>query len=425
MTIHTVKPGESVYSIARQYKVPMERIISDNELTDPGRLAVGQTLVIRYPKEYHIVEPGETLVSIAMRHDMTVNEIFQLNPSLGGQAKIEPGQTLILSLTQPKQGTIATNGYLYPNIDRLTLRKALPFLTYASVFSYDFTPEGDLLQQEDGAVVTIIRSYGTKPMLVLTTLGADGLFSSERASVLLRNEAAQDRLLAQLAETMARKGYAGLDIDFEYIPPEDADAYAAFVKKAEETLGAKGYEVFVALAPKTSRTQKGLLYEAHDYAALGNAADNALLMTYEWGYSRSAPMAVAPINKVRQVVDFALTEIPASKLFLGMPNYGYDWTLPYVQGVSVARSIGNVEAVQQAVEQNAAIEYDWTAQSPHYNYYHSRIGHEVWFEDARSVAAKLALASEKKLRGVSIWSLMKWFPQLWLLIGSLYNIEKR
>lgn len=232
MTIHTVKPGESVYSIAQHYKVPIERIISDNELIDPGRLAVGQTLVIRYPKEYHIVEPGETLASIASRHGMTVNELFQMNPSLGGQAQIEPGRTLVLSLTQPKQGTLATNGYLYPNIDRQVLRKALPFLTYASVFSYGFTPEGDLLQQDDAEVVTIIRSYGTKPLLVLTTLGADGLFSSERAAALLQNPAAQDRLLAQLAETMTRKGYAGLDIDFEYIPPEHADAYAAFVQKA-------------------------------------------------------------------------------------------------------------------------------------------------------------------------------------------------
>ena len=131
-----------------------------------------------------------------------------------------------------------------------------------------------------------------------------------------------------------------MDIDFEYVPPEDADAYAAFVRSVRERLSPAGYTVFAALAPKTSAAQQGLLYEAHDYAALGSAADRALLMTYEWGYALSAPMAVAPINKVEQVVRFAVSQVPPDKLFMGIPNYGYDWTLPYVQGQSRARSLG-------------------------------------------------------------------------------------
>lgn len=104
--------------------------------------------------------------------------------------------------------------------------------------------------------------------------------------------------------------------------PEDADAYAAFVRSVRERLSPAGYTVFAALAPKTSAAQQGLLYEAHDYAALGSAADRALLMTYEWGYALSAPMAVAPINKVEQVVRFAVSQVPPDKLFMGIPNYG-------------------------------------------------------------------------------------------------------
>ena len=170
--------------------------------------------------------------------------------------------------------------------------------------------------------------------------------------------------------------------------------------------------------------QQGLLYEAHDYAALGSAANRALLMTYEWGYALSAPMAVAPINKVEQVVRFAVSQVPSDKLFMGIPNYGYDWTLPYVQGQSRARSLGSVQAVEQAIQVGAPIRYDATAQSPHYNYWRDRAEHEVWFEDARSVRAKLALAGEYQLAGVSIWNIMRYFPQLWLVLNSLYDIEK-
>ena len=99
-------------------------------------------------------------------------------------------------------------------------------------------------------------------------------------------------------------------------------------------------------------------------------------------------------------------------------------TLPYVQGQSRARSLGNMQAVEQAIQVGAPIRYDATAQSPHYNYWRDRAEHEVWFEDARSVRAKLALAGEYQLAGVSIWNIMRYFPQLWLVLNSLYDIEK-
>ncbi len=135
-------------------------------------------------------------------------------------------------------------------------------------------------------------------------------------------------------------------------------------------------------------------------------------------------MAVAPINKVEQVVKFASSVVPTDKIFMGIPNYGYDWTLPYVQGQSRARSLGNVQATEQAIQVGAPIQFDETAQSPHYNYWRERSEHEVWFEDARSVRAKLALASEYRLRGVSIWNIMRYFPQLWLVLNILYDVEK-
>ena len=136
-------------------------------------------------------------------------------------------------------------------------------------------------------------------------------------------------------------------------------------------------------------------------------------------------MAVAPINKVEQVVRYAVSAIAPDKLFLGMPNYGYDWPLPYVKDQTRARSIGNVQAVEQAVQYGAPIRFDETAQSPHYNYWQGRAEHAVWFEDARSVRTKLALAGEYRLGGVSVWNIIRWFPQLWLVLNILYSIEKR
>lgn len=146
---------------------------------------------------------------------------------------------------------------------------------------------------------------------------------------------------------------------------------------------------------------------------------------YEWGYTYSEPMAVAPLPNVRRVVEFALGEIPAQKLWLGIPNYGYDWTLPYVQGESRARSISNQYAVQLAVRYNAAIQYDTTAQTPWFNYWDEEgKEHEVWFEDARSIQAKLALIPEYGLYGAGYWNLMRPFPQNWLILDSEYTIRE-
>ena len=138
---------------------------------------------------------------------------------------------------------------------------------------------------------------------------------------------------------------------------EYADAYPAFVARAKESLG-DGIAVSVSLAPKTSSAQEGLLYRGHDYALLAGAADRALLMTYEWGYTYGPPMAVAPINEVRRVAEYALTQAEPEKYALGFPNYGYDWALPYVRGETAARSLGTEEAVRLAKEKRAAIRFD-------------------------------------------------------------------
>lgn len=131
-----------------------------------------------------------------------------------------------------------------------------------------------------------------------------------------------------------------------------------------------------------------------------------------------------PCPNVRAVVEYALTQIPAEKIWLGVPNYGYDWPLPFVQGETRATSISNRYAVQLALRYNAEIQYDERAQSPWFRYRdESGVEHEVWFEDARSIRAKLALIPEYGLRGAGYWNLMRPFPQNWLVLSSLYNIR--
>lgn len=378
MEIYVVKPGDSVDSIAQQLDANAEQIIFDNQLEYPYALAVGQALLInRY----------------------------------------------VRNATQ----AINVSGYAYPFIERDVLAQTLPYLSELPVFSYGFTMEGKLLPPsygDDSWMIAEALRFGTQPILTLTPFGLDGNFNNQLIHSVVNNAAYTDRLIQNLLETMSAKGYEGVDIDFEYILAQDRDAFSAFVRQVAETMRASGYHTSVALAPKTSADQAGLLYEGKDYRALGEAADHVLLMTYEWGYTYGPPMAVAPINQVRRVVEYALTEIPAEKVDLGIPNYGYDWPLPFERGVTKATTLSNVGAVRLAVEQGAEIKFDNLAESPYFTYVSDGIAHEVWFEDVRSLQAKFRLIQEYNLHGCGYWQIMKWFRANWLLLHNQFFILK-
>ncbi|MDE6875515.1 MAG: glycoside hydrolase [Lachnospiraceae bacterium] len=374
MEIYVVKPGDTVDSIAAATGAALSSIIFNNQLFYPYRLAVGEALLISYE----------------------------------GDAERQ---------------AIDTNGYAYPHIDQDTLRQALPYMSALSVFSYGFTPDGVLIPPriDDTFLINLAQSYGTRPVLTLTPIDASGTFNNNLITALVHNPDAIARLIEALGVQITSRGFEGVDIDFEYILPSDRVAFAEFVAAVRRSVNALGFPVSVALAPKTSDDQKGVLYEGKDYALLGQAADYVLLMTYEWGYTYSVPMAVAPIDKVRRVVEYALTRIPAEKIDLGVPNYGYDWPLPYVSGTTRATSLGNLAARDLAAENGAVIQFDETAQSPWYTYEKDGTAHEVWFEDVRSYRAKFSLVTEYGLRGIGFWQLMRPnLPGFLLMSGTFW-----
>ncbi len=384
MKIYVVRPGDTVDTIAASWGISAQSIIYDNQLVYPYPLAVGQALLLSEPSSSDAENPAET----------------------------------------PDYSVFA-GGYAYPFISRWVLEQTLPYLSDLFVFSYGFTTEGELLppQLDDTFMITMAKSYGTAPILTLTPFGPTGQFSNYLITQMVNSESARQRLIEELTVQIQERGFEGVDIDFEYILPEDKIPFADFVREVRTAINALGYPVSVALAPKTSDTQTGLLYEGKDYRLLGEAADYVLLMTYEWGYTYGPAMAVAPLNKVREVVEYALTKIPPEKIHLGIPNYGYDWTLPFVKGTSKAVTIGNVEAVQIAITQGSAILFDETAKAPYFNYILEGKTHEVWFEDVRSLSAKFELVKEYQLRGMSYWQIMQLFRANWLLLADTFTIQ--
>ena len=378
--------------------------------------------------EIYIVQSGDTVNSIALENGVSVDSVIY-NNQLEYPYALAIGQALLLTkgTVSNERKTVSVNGYAYPFINTFVLNQTLPYLSALSIFSYGFTAEGDLLPPplDDTFMIEAAIQYQAAPILTLTPFGPDGQFSNYLITQLVNNWEARENLIQQIIATLQEKGFQGVDVDFEFILAEDREAFAEFVTRLREELNALGYTVSVALAPKTSDNQAGLLYEGKDYALLGEAANSVLLMTYEWGYTYGPPMAVAPINKVREVVEYAITRIPEYKIDLGIPNYGYDWTLPFVKGESRARTIGNIEAIQIAIENNAEIQFDTVAMTPFFRYTREGLEHEVWFEDVRSMEAKFNLVKEFDLRGMGYWQIMKLFRANWLLLADTFWIKKQ
>ncbi|RNC63117.1 MAG: Spore germination protein YaaH [Candidatus Dichloromethanomonas elyunquensis] len=425
MQIHVVKLDDSIWKIAQIYGVSSQQIIDANKLTDPGRIVVGQVLVIPTIGTVHTVHPGESLWSISRNYGVSVNDIVQRN-HIQNPDSIPVG--LRLYIPKPRL-TIETNAYIDPRMTGTrtgeVVDEAGEHLTYLAVFIYAVNRDGTLTPVEDQAPLNAASNHKVVPILVIGNFEA-GTFSTELAATILSNDSIQDRIITEALNVMAAKGYRVLDFDFEYLGRENRERYNNFLRKASQRVRAAGYNISAALAPKLNADQVGVLYEGHDYPAVGQIVDFIFFMTYEWGWSGGPPMAVSPINQVGRVMEYAISAVPKNKIMMGIPQYGYDWTLPYVRGGTWARSITPQQAVQLAIKYNVSIQYDPTSQAPFFTYADEQgRNHTVWFEDARSIQAKFNLVKELGIRGFFFWVLRGGFPQNWLLLEDNFAVRKR
>mgnify|MGYP000878056202 FL=1 len=427
MQIHIVEPGQSIFQIARLYNTTVASIVGANEVTNPNQLVVGQTLVIPIIGNYHWVQPGDSLYSIGRIYGVSYQRLAEINRIPLNQP-LQIGQRLYIPPGPKRKAEI--NAYVEPLGGTVTAaleeasRRSAPYLTYLAPFSYQIQRDGSLKAPPLNNFPTIARNNNATLMMVVTNL-EEGQFSAELGRIILTNEQIQNRLLDNIISIARQYNFSDIHFDMEFLPPELRENYNNFLRKAKRRLSAEGLLMSTALAPKTSATQAGPWYEAHDYKAHGEIADFVVLMTYEWGYSGGPPMAVSPIGPVREVIEYALTEMPASKIMMGQNLYGYDWTLPFVPGGEYAKAISPQQAIQLAADNNVAISYDSKAQAPFFTYRDDEgKEHEVWFEDARSIQAKFDLVKELVLRGVSYWKLGLAFPQNWLLIEDNFEVVK-
>lgn len=245
------------------------------------------------------------------------------------------------------------------------------------------------------------KSAGIQALALVHNLTTSG-FDGKRAHAMLQNTNSRTRAIADILDILERGGYDGVNIDLENVYPSDRDRLTAFMEELAEKLRPRGYLVTISVPAKTADHAGTEWVGAFDYYALGRVCDHVMLMTYDEHAWTSGPGPIASYNWVERVVRYAITQMPRSKILLGIPAYGYDWNLhtgrvtalSYTQVMNRARSLGIDPS------------WDSTARSPYFKYVDARgERHEVWFESSHSIKPKLDLVTRYDLGGVAIWRL--------------------
>lgn len=417
--IYTVKQGDTLFRISQMTNVPVESIVSANGLNQADDLVIGQNLIIPMNPTTYTVATGDTMYSIARRFNINLRDLINSNPQISNPNVINVGDIINLPDVRP---TIEVNGYALPSISNTTLEASLQNLTYLSPFSYQATSTGELVPLQDERLLTAVSSGQTLANMVVTNIAQDG-FDSDLASTVLNNQNVRNTLINNIISVVTAKNYNGVNIDFEYIYAQDRNNYTNFLRELKGELNKINIPLSVAVSPK-DRELTGTLYAGHDYRAIGEIADRVIIMTYEWGYIYGEPQAISPKNLVEKVIAYATTLIPSQKILMGMPNYAYDWTLPYRPNTA-ATTLTNLQALELARRHGSNINFDNLAQAPHFEYYTTDgTRHIVWFDDARSIDSRLDLVTKYNLAGISIWTINNFNPVLWSVINNKFIVKK-
>lgn len=341
---------------------------------------------------------------------------------------VATGAALIIAITSltgcralDRRGLTPTNviGYV-PYWDQqrgfATVRRHLSLFDEISPMWYSLDADARIVLSDpentvvDLRTVRFLQRQGIKVIPTITDL-RNGDWHPELVSNMLSDPARRQAHVRRIADLVRAKGYDGIDVDYEDLKATDRGAYSAFVRELAEAMHAEGRLVTSSVYAKMSDAGDDPSNEAQDLRTIGAATDQVRVMTYDYHWETSPPGPISPANWVRDVIAWTVTQIPPEKVILGAVLLGYDWvggygtTVDYLQATALAR---RYHAPMRRTGDG----------SPWFRYLREGRQHEVWFEDAVSVRAKLEVARKYQLGGVFFWRLGGEDPAVWSLVSK-------
>ncbi len=415
LILHEVRTEDTISSIAKQYNIPIQRLLQENELSIESELSIGEIITITSPTETYRVKNGDTLSDIALAHEVTVMELLRNNPFLAVREQLMIGEELVIRYDN-KDKKIRVNGMTFSFIDPQVLTKTLPYLTYITVMGCKVDANGNLTDVKPNNIVQTAIEYGVVPLMLVSTLDEFGHGSYEISHKLFNDPEMQKRLVDNILVRLETKGYHGAVFGFQFVLEEDLSNYMNFIEYATNRLHDEGYLSWEVLIPTVFGEQSGI-------SQVNQSIDGIILLSYQWATGYIPNEYQTTYSYIKEYLDAVLAVVSAEKIYLGLTRIAYDWELPYVEGESFVSSLTNPRAVELAVEYGSEISFDEANKISYFRYKTQETEHVVWFKDIRYTNAILDLVNEYGLGGISVWNIM-YFSGIWIALNSQYDVEK-
>ena len=362
MQIHTVKPHDTIFKIARAHSVSPMKIIENNDLENPDKLAVGQKLLILTPTRTYNVRGSDTVERILSRFDMKRRELLRKNPYLAGENNIYPGQILSIRHNTPTYGTAYANGYFYEGTPRDRLSMAMPYLTYLTVAGarrvgnrvgllFDVKPP--LSAAKENAKIPLLRIYDDSRDF-------------------------PEEYIAAIEDSVTKEGFGGVTVAAYRAMREAPEAYSRFMSRLIGRMHERELAVFCEMDGNATTTPPegcdgyGVNYEK---CHMENIPD------FEEGEAAA----------MRRISELA----PAARCYIDLSPYAY------AAGEEMLIS----DAVDTAIGAGQEILYDDDKKICYFAYNKYLAGKResvrVAFESLENIKAKLALVAELGFMGIS------------------------
>lgn len=294
---------------------------------------------------------------------------------------------------------------------------------------YKVDGQGVVWGEPDARMLRLAREHRVRVMPLVDNQA----FDQAMVHALLASPEARRLLVSTLVELCRRHGYWGIQLDFENVAMADRDLYTQLVREAADALHAAGFKLSLAVVHRPDELAGATQYQkwlfenwraGYDLAALGRAADFLSVMTYAQHTRRTPPGPQAGVDWMDSVMRYVLRHVPPEKVSLGVPTGAQHWytsqedritpemARSYSEQVSHARAMGLIE------RHGARLQWSDEAAVPFAHYARAGTWEWIFFENARSFRAKLALVERHRLRGISVWVLGPEDPEIWPILET-------
>ena len=299
-----------------------------------------------------------------------------------------------------------------------TFKENVAIFSYINLFWYYLSDNGDVERYkdaiEDRSIIDFAHANNVKALAVITNLPdkQGSTWDSDLVIRVIDDKNLRSKHISNIVKKIEALDFDGVTIDYEEVKVSQKDNFSVFIKELALALHKNAKILAVALHPKSEDFGNG---EFQDWEVLAYDADHLNIMAYGEHWDESSAGPIASIEWVEKIIKYSQSlSITPSKFILGIPLYGFDWNK---DNDSSAEGLTYEDVQNLLVKFDKNEQWDAKSSSPYFFYEEDGNTHEVWFENSRSVMAKMELAKKAGFGGVTFWRLGEEDQAIWPLVN--------